>query len=116
MAALVLADHNNLILGAATRNAITAALEMAGAVDVLICGENCLKVAEEAAHVDGVMKVLVAQAASLAHQLPENVAPLVASLATDYRHIVAPATTCGKNVLPRVAAAAAPVFLDTDLG
>ncbi|MFT4437779.1 electron transfer flavoprotein subunit alpha/FixB family protein [Caballeronia sp. 15715] len=104
MAALVLADHENGVLGAATRNAVTAALEMAGAVDVLICGENCRKVAEEAARLDGVTKVLVAQAGSLAHQIPENVAPLVASLAADYRHVVAPATTTGKNVMPRVAA------------
>ncbi|RQR51596.1 electron transfer flavoprotein subunit alpha/FixB family protein [Burkholderia sp. Bp9140] len=104
MAALVLADHDNSAVAAATRNAITAAREMAGTVDVLVGGENCRNVAEEIARLEGVRKVVLAQAPSLAHYLPENVAPLLVLMAGEYEHIVAPATTNGKNVLPRVAA------------
>lgn len=104
MTALVLADHNNVAVAPSTRNAITAAREMAGAVDVLVAGENCRSVAEEVARVDGVGKVFMAQAGPLAHHLPENIAPLVATLSADYGHVVAAATSNGKNILPRVAA------------
>ncbi|HEX8826919.1 MAG TPA: FAD-binding protein [Xanthobacteraceae bacterium] len=104
MAALVLADHDNATVAPATRNAITAAREMTDAVDVLVCGEDCRGVAEQIACLEGVGKVLIAQAALLGHFLPENVAPLVVSLAADYGHVVAAATSNGKNVMPRVAA------------
>ncbi|WP_321811923.1 MULTISPECIES: electron transfer flavoprotein subunit alpha/FixB family protein [unclassified Burkholderia] len=104
MAVLVLADHDNVAVAAATRNSITAARKMSDAVDVLVCGDHCRSVAEEIARLEGVGKVLLAQSASLAHFLPENVAPLVVSLAANYGHIAAAATTNGKNVLPRVAA------------
>lgn len=104
MAVLVLADHDNATVAPATRNAITAAREMTDAVDVLVCGEDCRGVAEQIACLEGVGKVLIAQAALLGHFLPENVAPLVVSLAADYGHVVAAATSNGKNVMPRVAA------------
>ncbi|KWF91841.1 electron transfer flavoprotein subunit beta [Burkholderia cepacia] len=104
MAVLVLADHDNVAVAAATRNSITAARKMSDTVDVLVCGDHCRSVAEEIARLEGVGKVLLAQSASFAHFLPENVAPLVVSLAENYGHIAAAATTNGKNVLPRVAA------------
>ncbi|WP_454725307.1 MULTISPECIES: electron transfer flavoprotein subunit alpha/FixB family protein [Cupriavidus] len=104
MAALVFADVGGERLNPATRNAVSAALQMDAEVDVLVCGAGCDAAAREAAGLDGVRRVLVAQAASLAHQLPENVAPLLVSLAAGYGHIVAAATSTGKNVLPRVAA------------
>jgi electron transfer flavoprotein alpha subunit len=104
MAALVYADHNNSVLYPATRNAITAARQMDTSVHVLVAGKDCEAVAREVAAIDGVEKVLLAQSDSLASQLPENVTPLLVQLAADYEYIVAPATSNGKNVLPRVSA------------
>ncbi|MDZ3992259.1 electron transfer flavoprotein subunit alpha/FixB family protein [Pseudomonas sp. Teo4] len=104
MAILVVAEHSNGALGAATLNTITAALQIGGDITVLVAGSNVGAVAEAAAQVAGVSKVLVADHAAYAHQLPENIAPLVVSLAGGYSHVLAPATTQGKNYLPRVAA------------
>ncbi|MEN5139413.1 FAD-binding protein [Pseudomonas pudica] len=104
MAILVVAEHSNGTLGAATLNTITAALQIGGEITVLVAGSNVGGVAEAVAQVAGVNKVLVADHAAYAHQLPENVAPLVVSLAHAYSHVLAPATTQGKNYLPRVAA------------
>jgi electron transfer flavoprotein alpha subunit len=104
MAILVYADHNNAELSSATLNAVTAANQMGGDVTVLVAGEGCDAVAEAASKVAGVSKVLVAQDAALKDQLAENVAPLIAGMASDYSHIVAPATTTGKNIMPRAAA------------
>ena len=104
MAILVYADHNNQELSSATLNAVTAAGQMGGDVTVLVVGQGCDAVAQAAARVQGVAKVLVAQDASLKDQLPENVAPLIAKLAANYSHVVAPATTTGKNIMPRAAA------------
>ncbi|WP_250519003.1 FAD-binding protein [Caballeronia sp. ATUFL_M1_KS5A] len=104
MAALVLADHDGVQLYPATRNAITAARQMSDTVHVLVCGDACASVADETSSIDGVAKVLLAQAASLKELLAENVAPLLVELASDYAYIVAPATSNGKNVLPRAAA------------
>ena len=104
MAILVYADHNNQELSSATLNAVTAAGQMGGDVTVLVVGQGCDAVAQAAAKVQGVAKVLVAQYASLKDQLPENVAPLIAKLAANYSHVVAPATTTGKNIMPRAAA------------
>ncbi|MCJ8169081.1 electron transfer flavoprotein subunit alpha/FixB family protein [Atopomonas sediminilitoris] len=104
MAILVIADHNNAALGAATLNTVTAATAIGGDVHVLVAGAGCAAVADAAAKVAGVSKVLLADNAAYAHQLPENVAPLVAELGASYSHILAAATTTGKNVLPRVAA------------
>jgi electron transfer flavoprotein alpha subunit len=105
MAALVVAEHDNAALKPATLNAVAAAKEIAGAeVDVLVAGKGCRSVAEAAAQVGGVRKVLLADDAAYDHGLAENVAPLLVELAGKYAHLLAPATTAGKNLMPRVAA------------
>ncbi len=109
MAILVIAEHNNAALAPATLNTVAAAAQIGGDVHVLVAGQGCAAVAEAAAKVAGVAKVLVADNAAFAHQLPENVAPLIAELGKGYSHVLAAATTTGKNVLPRVAA-----LLDVD--
>lgn len=109
MAILVVAEHNNATLGAATLNTVTAAQKIGGDIHVLVVGTGCGAVAEAAAKVAGVSKVLVADNAAYANQLPENVAPLIAELGKGYSHVLAAATTNGKNFLPRVAA-----LLDVD--
>ena len=103
MGALVIAEHNNTTLNIATLNAVAAASKL-GAVDILVAGHQCGAVAQAATQVAGVGKVLVADAPHYAHALAENLAPLVVGLAVDYTHILAAATTNGKNTLPRVAA------------
>ncbi len=109
MAILVIAEHSNAALGAATLNTVTAAKAIGGDIHVLVAGAGCAAAAEAAANIDGVAKVLVADDAAYEHQLPENVAPLVADQGKNYSHVLASATTTGKNLLPRVAA-----LLDTD--
>ena len=103
MSVLVFAIHDNEEIKPATLNAVAAGKEI-GEVTVLVAGENCRGAAEAAAKIDGVAKVLVADANTYANRLAENIAPLVVSLAADYSHILAPSTTTGKNVMPRVAA------------
>ena len=103
MSILVVAEHDNSELKSATLNAVTAAAQL-GEVNLLVAGENCGGVAELAAKVAGVAKVLVADDAAFAHGLAENVASLLVDMAPGYSHIVAPATTTGKNILPRLAA------------
>ncbi|MBC6441269.1 MAG: electron transfer flavoprotein subunit alpha/FixB family protein [Rhodospirillales bacterium] len=104
MAILVYADHDNSELSSATLNAVTAANRMGGDVTVLVAGSGCGAVGEAAARIQGVSKVLVADDTALGAQLAENVAPLIAGMASGYSHIVAAATTTGKNVMPRAAA------------
>ena len=104
MAILVIAEHDNASLKAATLNTVAAAAAVGGDIHVLVAGAGCAAVAAEAAAVAGVTKVLMADAAQYADQLAENVAALVAARAEGYSHILAPATTSGKNMLPRVAA------------
>ena len=104
MAILVVAEHTNAALAPATLNTIAAAQAIGGDIHVLVAGSGCGAVADAAAKVAGVAKVLVADNAAFAHQLPENVAPLVAELGKGYSHILAAATSNGKNILPRVAA------------
>lgn len=104
MSVLVLAEHDNAQLKPATLHAVTAALQIGAEVHLLVAGNECAAVADAAAQVAGVSKVLLAQDAALAHALPENLAPLLVTLAASYSHILAPATSNGKNVLPRVAA------------
>lgn len=104
MAALVLAEHDNQILKPSTLNTITAAKLAGGDVTVLVAGHNCSAVAQAAAQVAGVVKVLVADAPQLADQLAENIAAQVLAVATGFSHILAPGTGFGKNILPRVAA------------
>jgi electron transfer flavoprotein alpha subunit len=108
MSILVLAEHDNQALKDATLSAVTAAAELArhagGEVHVLVAGQGCVAVAEAAAKISGVAKVLLADDAALAAALPENVAPLVAGLMAGYDAFLAPATSRGKNIAPRVAA------------
>lgn len=104
MTILVYAEHDNKELKPATLATVTAAVQMGGDVHLLVAGADCQAVAQEAAKVAGVSKVLVADNAAYANQLAENISLLVKALAADYSHVVAPATTTGKNFLPRVAA------------
>jgi electron transfer flavoprotein alpha subunit len=103
MTALVLVEHEGGQLKDATRSAVSAAAKL-GDVDLLVAGENVGAVADAAAKIAGVGKVLVADDAAYAHGLAENVAPLAVKLMAGYDAFVAPATTTGKNVAPRVAA------------
>jgi electron transfer flavoprotein alpha subunit len=105
MSVLVLADHDNSELKDATLAAVTAATQLGGDVHVLVAGKGAKGVADAAAKVAGVSKVLLADDAAYENALAENVAPLVAGLMAGYDAFVAPATTRGKNVAPRVAAA-----------
>ncbi|WP_227814879.1 electron transfer flavoprotein subunit alpha/FixB family protein [Nitrogeniibacter aestuarii] len=104
MSILVIAEHDNAEVKASTLNAIAAAKAIGGDIDLLVAGSGCGSVAEAAARLDGVTRVLVADAAHYADQGAENVAELISSRASGYSHVLAPATTFGKNVLPRVAA------------
>lgn len=104
MSILVIAEHDNSSLKPATKVAISAALEIGGDITVLVAGANCDAAANEAAAVNGVVKVIKADGACYEHQLPEAIAPLVVELAAGATHILAAATTNGKNILPRVAA------------
>jgi electron transfer flavoprotein alpha subunit len=104
MPILVIAEHNNEALKTASLNAITAATAIGGDIDVLVAGSACQEVAKAAAAVGGVTRVILADHDAYAHQLPESVAPLVVELAPGYSHILAAATTTGKNLAPRVAA------------
>lgn len=104
MSILVIAEHNNDSLNAATLNTVTAAQAIGGDIDILVAGSNCSGAADAASKVAGVAKVLVADNAVYEHQLAENVALLIAEIATGYSHVLAPATTNGKNTLPRAAA------------
>ncbi len=104
MSVLVIAEHDNAALKPATLSAVTAAQAIGQTVVVLVAGAGCAAVATAAAGVAGVSKVLVADNSAYEHQLPESVALLVAEVGKSYTHILATATTSGKNLLPRVAA------------
>ena len=104
MTTLVIAEHDNASIKSATRNTITAAAELGAEITLLVVGTDCQAAANEAASIAGVAKVLVADSAVYAHQLPEAVAPLIAQVASNFTHILAPATTTGKNLMRRVAA------------
>ena len=104
MTTLLVAEHNNKLLKDATSKALTAAKAIGGEVHVLVAGKDCKAVAEAAGQLDGVKKVLLADAAAYEHNVAEPLAALIVSLAGPYDAIVAPATTNGKNVMPRVAA------------
>ncbi len=109
MSVLLIAEFDQS-LKAATRSAITAAAQLGGDVDVLVIGHNINAVAQQAARVQGVKRVLVADDAAYTKPLAENLAPVVAGIAVSYSHVVAPASSFGKNLLPRVAA-----LLDVDM-
>ncbi|EHU1901783.1 TPA: FAD-binding protein [Acinetobacter baumannii] len=104
MSILVIADHNNQTLNGAILNVVAAAQKIGGDITVLVAGSGAQAVADAAAKVAGVSKVLLADNAAYANQLAENVAGLVADLAKGYKYVLAASTTTGKNILPRVAA------------
>ena len=104
MTTLLLAEHDNKVLKDATAKALTAAKALGADVHVLVVGKGCQAVAEAAGKLDGVAKVLLAENDAYEHGLAEPLAALMVLLAPGYDAIVAPATTCGKNVMPRVAA------------
>ncbi|WP_131111279.1 electron transfer flavoprotein subunit alpha/FixB family protein [Sulfuricystis thermophila] len=104
MAILVIAEHDNAALKAATLNTVAAAQKIGGEIHVLVAGSGCAAVAQAAAQLAGVAKVKCADAAHYAEQTAENLAALIHANAAGYTHILAPATTFGKNLLPRVAA------------
>ncbi|ART47771.1 electron transfer flavoprotein subunit alpha/FixB family protein [Acidovorax carolinensis] len=104
MTTLVIAEHDNATIKGATLNTVTAALACAGDVHVLIAGHNASAAAQAAASIAGVAKVIHAEAPGLEHGLAENVAAQVLAIASNYSHILFPATASGKNVAPRVAA------------
>jgi electron transfer flavoprotein alpha subunit len=103
MAVLLVAEHDNAHLSDATAKALSAAAQL-GDVDILVAGKDCGAVAGEAAKLDGVTKVLLADAPQLEHQLAEEMAALIVPLAANYDVVLAPATTTGKNFMPRIAA------------
>ena len=104
MKTLVIAEHDNATLKAATLNAVAAAGALGGDVDILVAGAGCGAAADAAAQVPGVSKVICADNAAYEHQLAENVSLLVAELGADYDNLLAPSTANGKNIMPRVAA------------
>ena len=104
MSILVIVEHDNQAVNVATLNTVAAAQEIGGVMHLLVAGENCGSVASAAATIEGAGKVLLADSAEYGHSLAENLAPLIAGLAGEYSHILAPATTFGKNVMPRIAA------------
>ncbi len=104
MKTLVIAEHDNATLKAATLNTVAAAQALGGDIDILVAGSGCEAAAQAAAAVAGVSKVLNADNAAYEHQLAENVSLLIAEVAADYDNVLAPATANGKNIMPRVAA------------
>lgn len=104
MSILVYVEHDNSSVKGATLNTVAAARAIGGDIHLLVAGQNCGAAAQAAAKIEGVSKVLVADDAAFAHQLAENVSVLVAEVGKAYSHILAAATTTGKNFLPRTAA------------
>ena len=104
MSILILADHDDGQLAPATLNTVAAATQIGGEIHILVAGDSSGTVATSAAAIAGVSKVLTAEDTALAHGIAENVAPLMQALASGYTHLMAPATTAGKNIMPRVAA------------
>jgi electron transfer flavoprotein alpha subunit len=104
MTNLVVVEHDNSEVAAATLHAITAAQQIGGDIDLLVAGENCQAVADSAAKIAGIAKVKVADNAMFGHHLAENLALLVVDIAKDYSHVLVAATTFGKNMMPRASA------------
>src|SRR5919108_6472292 len=104
MTNLVLVEHDNKSVKSATLHVVPAAQKIGGDIHLLVAGHNCRAVAEEAAKIPGVAKVLLADDAAYANRLAENLAKLIVSLAPNYSHVLAATTATGKNVMPRAAA------------
>jgi electron transfer flavoprotein alpha subunit len=101
---LIVAEHDNKQLRSSTHHVVTAATQLSGDIEMLICGFDCQSVVEEASKLNGVNKIYVANNKVYEHQLAENVSQLIAQIGRTYQYILMPATTFGKNILPRVAA------------
>jgi len=104
MSILIIAEHDNTAIKSALLNTVAAAQKIGGDIDILVAGHQCAPAAKAAAAIPGVKKVLIADAPHYAHALAENLAALVVSIAKNYSHVLAPSTSSGKNLLPRVAA------------
>ena len=104
MTTLILAEHNNTEMNAATLNAVTAAQAIGGDITVLVAGKDCSAAAADVAKIDGVTAVKVVDSPEYENGLAENVAGLVVNMANDYSHVLATATASAKNIMPRVAA------------
>ena len=104
MSVLVLIEHDNKVVKASSLNTITAAKKIDQKVHAIVIGENCKKVSEEVSKFDGIEEVLLADNKIHANHLAENMAPLIVEIAKNYTHILAPSSTFGKNIMPRVAA------------
>ena len=104
MSILVIAEHDNNSLKGSTLNTVGAASQIGGDIDILVVGSECNGAAQQAAQINGVNKVIKADAPHLSHPLAEEIAPIVVDLAGNYSHVLAPATTFGKNIMPRAAA------------
>ena len=104
MKTLIIAEHDNQSLKPETARLVSAATKLGGEIHILVAGENCANVADAAAKLESTAKVLLADGASLGHQLAEEVAALIVTLAGEYSHVLAAATTTGKNIMPGVAA------------
>ncbi len=104
MTILVIAEHDNTVLKPATLNTVTAAKYIGGEIHLLIAGFNCQAVADAATRIDGVSQVLLSEHKQYEHPIAENLAKFIIKLSKDYSYIIAPSTTIGKDVLPRVAA------------
>ena len=103
MSTLVLAEHNNIEVKSSTLNAISAASKFGGDIEVLILGSNIENISKEISNYQYVTKVLFLDSKKFEHAIAENIEPVIVSLADKYSHILAPATTFGKNIMPRVA-------------
>ena len=104
MPILIIAEHDNASIKPALLNTVAAAQKIGGDIDILVAGHQCSPAAQAAAAIPGVKKILLADAPQYAHALAENLSALVVSIARNYSHVLAPSTSSGKNVLPRVAA------------
>jgi len=104
MSILVLAEHDNSTINSATLNTVTAAAKLGDDIHLLVTGANCDQAVQNSSQISGVTKVIKAEAEHLSHPLAEEIAPIIVDLASNYSHILAPATTFGKNTLPRAAA------------
>ena len=104
MSILVIAEHDNEEIKASTNNVVTAATNLEGDIHVLVAGSNCSGAKDQASKISGVAKVLVADSPEYEHCLAENIADLIVAISADYSHILSPATTNGKNYMPRVSA------------
>ncbi len=104
MSILVIAEHDNSNLSAATLNAVTAAKQIGSNIDILVLGKNCHEVGKQAGQIPNINSILVADSEEYKNFIAENVSSLIVSLAQNYTHLIAPSSTTGKNFMPRVAA------------